>query len=88
MVTGGAVTAGGSGCFFLQPATATKATSRTTGTRMRLDPINGLLLPQFQACLPSDLAILSPRPWIAPGSGELRQRSSTRPESTKWNAIV
>jgi hypothetical protein len=49
MVTGGAVTAGGSGCFFLQPATATKATSRTTGTRMRLDPINGLLLPQFSS---------------------------------------
>jgi hypothetical protein len=52
----GAVSAGGSGCFFLQPAMETKATRRTTGTRMRLRRFNGLLLPQIQEYFPSDPA--------------------------------
>jgi len=52
---GGAVTAGGGGCFFLQPATATKATSRTTGTRIRERRIKVWLLLRH----PNNAAILS-----------------------------
>jgi hypothetical protein len=36
VVTGGAVTTGVVGAFFLQPAWATKATSTTTGTAIRI----------------------------------------------------
>src|ERR1017187_6849181 len=42
---GGAVSMGSGACFFLQPATATSATSRTTGIKMRERTFNGLLLP-------------------------------------------
>jgi hypothetical protein len=53
-VAGGAVAAGGGGCFFLQPATATRATSSTTGMKTRKRRFNALLLLQFQ----DDITIL------------------------------
>ena len=43
--TGGASAGGGNGAaFFLQPATAIKATNKTIGTRIRLRWFNGMLL--------------------------------------------
>jgi hypothetical protein len=48
-VAGGATVAGGSGAsFFLQPETAIKVQSRTTGTRLRESTFNGMLLPETQ----------------------------------------
>src|SRR5579872_1410132 len=43
---GGAVAAGGGGCFFLQPATATKATNRSAGATTRKRRFNVGLLPR------------------------------------------
>lgn len=43
-VAGGAVATGGGGSFFLQPAPATRAISKTTGTKSLLIGFNGLLL--------------------------------------------
>lgn len=43
--TGGAVIGAGGASFFLQPATAINATSKTAGTKMREREFNGLLLP-------------------------------------------
>jgi len=43
--TGGAVEGAGGASFFLQPATATNATSKTAGIKMRMREFNGLLLP-------------------------------------------
>jgi hypothetical protein len=52
MVAAGATVAGGSGAsFFLQPATAIKLQSRTTGTRIRLRAFNVVLLPKTQKVL-------------------------------------
>jgi hypothetical protein len=45
VATGGAVTGAGGASFFLQPATATNATSNTAGIKMREREFNGLLLP-------------------------------------------
>jgi hypothetical protein len=45
--TGGAVTGAGGAGFFLQPATATMATSRTKNTTKRLRRFTELLLPHF-----------------------------------------
>jgi hypothetical protein len=49
--------AGGSGVFFLQPATETNATTRTKGVRMRLRSFNGILLPKIQNCHPSQAGL-------------------------------
>jgi hypothetical protein len=38
---GGAVSTGNGGCFFLQPATANNATTKTAGTRMREGTFKG-----------------------------------------------
>jgi hypothetical protein len=47
MVAAGATVVGGRGAsFFLQPETAIKVQSRTTGTRLRESTFNGLLLPE------------------------------------------
>jgi hypothetical protein len=45
---GGAVIGAGGASFFLQPATATNATSKTAGTKIREREFNGLLLPKFE----------------------------------------
>ncbi len=45
VAVGGAVSTGGGGCFFLQPATASNETSITTGITKRERTFNGLLLP-------------------------------------------
>jgi hypothetical protein len=55
--TGGAVGAGGGVTFFLQPATAIKATSSATGTRIRLRRSNGLLLQKVREHFHGDLTI-------------------------------
>lgn len=55
---GGAASGGGNGCFFLHPETATKAASRTTGTRIRLRIFNFVLLPEMLNVFPSGSAIL------------------------------
>jgi hypothetical protein len=55
--TGGAVGAGGVAIFFLQPATATKATSNTAGTRIRLRRPNELLLQKKREHFHDNLAI-------------------------------
>jgi hypothetical protein len=55
VVAAGAVSAFESGAsFFLQPATATRATNRATGIRMRDRRFNGILLPKTRDCLPGD----------------------------------
>jgi uncharacterized RmlC-like cupin family protein len=58
VTTAGAVAAGGGAFFFLQPATATKATSNTTGTRIRYRRSNGFLLQKTHEHFPDDLTYI------------------------------
>jgi hypothetical protein len=66
-VTGGAVCAGGGGgSFFLHPDTASKVTSRTTGTKTRFLIFNLVLLPKIQNLYFSDAVdFSSPTPTLS-----------------------
>jgi hypothetical protein len=79
--TAGAVGAVGGAIFFLQPATAMKATSSTTETRIRLRRSNGLLLLKKHEHFPDDL------PQI-PASCLVARLAGTLPQATMVLALI
>ena len=77
--TGGAVGADGGAIFFLQPATATKATSSTTGTRIRLRRSNGLLLQKKHEHFHDNSTLPQPPAAAVLYRGALQRATSYRP---------
>ena len=83
VTTGGGGGAGGGTGFFLQPATATRATSNATGTSKRFRMFKGLLLPQSQT-VSSERSGL-PFPYLHPRSTERKAASPVEWGAGVWN---